>query len=295
MFMKKAIWTIIIIVLLLLVVWAIASINGEGPDGNGEVETREVLFQRAQSAGLEVTEDSLLVDLDEENDSGISGVAVLTELENDRTRIAVWLDGAGETPRPIHVHAESCNNLGDIAYSLNEVDNGFSNSEVFATFSELSASAPFAINAHESADAMQNNIACGNIDFEQEDERGNRVFEGAGGGAADDDDTATTTDEDDDDEDADAGANATIRYTNSGFDPADLVVARGTTVTFVNESSGQMWVASNDHPTHSILPGFDQLVGVATGANYEFTFDQEGTWGFHNHLSANHTGRIVVQ
>jgi plastocyanin len=295
--MKKAVWTIIIIILLLLIVWALVAVSDREPaDDNGATEAREVLLQRARTAGLEVTEDSLLVDLDEEDDSGVSGVAVLTELESDRTRVAVWLDGAGEMLRPIHVHAGSCNNLGDIAYSLNEVDNGFSNSEIFATFAELSASAPFAINAHESADAIQNNIACGNIDFDQEDERGNRVIEGAGGAA--DDDTATTTDEGDDgdtDVDADAGTSATIRYTDQGFTPERLVVEEGTTVTFVNESSGRMWVASAMHPTHEILPAFDQLTAVATGADYEFTFDQAGTWNFHNHVAANHTGTVVVQ
>ena len=51
----------------------------------------------------------------------------------------------------------------------------------------------------------------------------------------------------------------TITYTNDGFEPATLEVKRGAMVHFVNESDTQMWVASDSHPAHDVLPTFDQF------------------------------------
>ena len=87
----------------------------------------------------------------------------------------------------------------------------------------------------------------------------------------------------------------TIAYTDSGFSPNSITVKPGTTVTFVNESSTDMWVASALHPTHLELPGFDQLKGEEKGATYSFTFEDVGTWGFHDHLNFKAVGQVIVQ
>jgi len=86
-----------------------------------------------------------------------------------------------------------------------------------------------------------------------------------------------------------------ITYSDSGFSPNTITVEQGTTVTFLNQSSGQMWVASSVHPTHQDYPGFDQLKGVGTGEKYTFIFDKVGTWKYHNHLSSSNIGTVVVQ
>lgn len=87
----------------------------------------------------------------------------------------------------------------------------------------------------------------------------------------------------------------TIVYTDSGFAPRTLTVKKGTTVTFKNQSSKSMWVASSVHPTHQDLPGFDQLQGVGEGETYTYTFDKTGSWKFHNHLAPSDTGVVVVE
>ena len=84
-----------------------------------------------------------------------------------------------------------------------------------------------------------------------------------------------------------------VTLTDTGFAPSPTVKV-GTTVTFVNESSRQMWVASDPHPTHVNLPGFDQLTGVEKGGTYEYTFAKVGTWGFHNHLNPSAKGTVIV-
>ena len=89
-------------------------------------------------------------------------------------------------------------------------------------------------------------------------------------------------------------ARTVVTYSDSGFAPNTTMVKVGMTVTFVNESSGQMWVASDPHPAHTILPGFDELAGTAKGGTYEYTFAKVGTWGFHNHMNPGAKGTVVV-
>jgi plastocyanin len=89
-------------------------------------------------------------------------------------------------------------------------------------------------------------------------------------------------------------ARALVTYTDSGFAPQPLSVSVGSTVTFVNESSRGMWVASAAHPTHQLLPGFDQLKTAAKGEVYEYIFTKVGTWKYHNHVYPSDVGIVVV-
>lgn len=83
----------------------------------------------------------------------------------------------------------------------------------------------------------------------------------------------------------------TVTYTNSGFEPELLEVKKGSMVHFVNESDTQMWVASDSHPAHDILPTFDQF---KTGDLYMYIFEESGEWAYHDHLNAAFTGVIKV-
>jgi len=82
-----------------------------------------------------------------------------------------------------------------------------------------------------------------------------------------------------------------VAYTASGFEPREIIINAGDTVTWTNQSGSAMRVASDDHPEHLAYPGFDQL---SPGDSYSFTFDQPGTWGYHNHEDHNVTGLITV-
>lgn len=84
-------------------------------------------------------------------------------------------------------------------------------------------------------------------------------------------------------------------YTSSGFSPKSITVKVGTTVTWTNTSGKSMWVASNPHPTHQDLPGFDQLAKVDKDGTYSYTFTKAGSWKYHNHLAPNDTGVVIVQ
>lgn len=88
---------------------------------------------------------------------------------------------------------------------------------------------------------------------------------------------------------------AQVSYTDQGFQPSSITIKQGQTVRFTNQSSGQMWVASNPHPTHTDYPGFDEKTAVPNGQFYEFNFTKIGTWGYHNHFKPSAKGEIVVQ
>ena len=96
-------------------------------------------------------------------------------------------------------------------------------------------------------------------------------------------------------EKGDAMAKQIVKYTDAGFAPTALEIASGETVTFVNESSNQMWIASAIHPTHELLPEFDQMEGTPKGSMYSFTFTKPGVWKFHDHLNPAMKGSVTVK
>ncbi len=107
---------------------------------------------------------------------------------------------------------------------------------------------------------------------------------------------------------ATAPAGVVVTYSDQGFSPKDVSVPVGTTVTFVNQSTGNLWVASAMHPTHSVYSGsslsqhcpdttnstFDACAAIGPGNSYSFTFEKEGVWKYHNHVSTSQFGSVVV-
>ncbi len=83
-----------------------------------------------------------------------------------------------------------------------------------------------------------------------------------------------------------------VSYTDDGFSPATITVEAGTKVTWTNESNADMWVGSDPHPVHTDFSAFDQK---STGNSYSFTFDEAGTYEYHNHQNSGDTGTVVVK
>lgn len=86
-----------------------------------------------------------------------------------------------------------------------------------------------------------------------------------------------------------------VVYGSAGFSPAVLRIRKGESVTFQNNTTGSLWIASDPHPAHTNLPGFDALGGIAQGEIYTYTFTKLGTWSYHNHAQVSHRGTIVVE
>ncbi len=86
-----------------------------------------------------------------------------------------------------------------------------------------------------------------------------------------------------------------ISYTDSGFSPNKIIVRPGAVISFLNQSSRPMWVASDLHPSHKLLPGFDQLKSIGQQGSYNYTFIKSGSWGYHNHINPADGGVIGVK
>jgi len=87
----------------------------------------------------------------------------------------------------------------------------------------------------------------------------------------------------------------TISYTDEGYSPKNITINIGDVVDFENNSSHSFWTASDVHPTHELLPGFDSLRAYKPDEVYSYTFKQSGTWTYHNHLDPSQIGTVVVK
>jgi plastocyanin len=99
-----------------------------------------------------------------------------------------------------------------------------------------------------------------------------------------------------------------MRVTEDGFEPKKLEIYPGESVFFVNDDTRPHWIASDDHPTHTVYPGsdirlcgsknadaiFDSCRGLAPGEVYDFTFTKPGTWHLHDHLDSAVRATVVV-
>ena|SRR3989344_6776819 len=88
--------------------------------------------------------------------------------------------------------------------------------------------------------------------------------------------------------------NVTVNIEGVGFVQSEIIVKKGGKVTWVNNSSRSVWIASDPHPTHTIYGGFDAMHGISTGESYSFVFDRTGSWGYHDHFNPASKGRVTV-
>ena len=134
-------------VILLLALVAIVAAGCGGDDGD-----------EGSAAG----DESLTVQLSEQNGSGESGTATFTA-DGARTRVVIDISNGTSTPQPAHVHEGSCADLNpQPAYPLESVVDGKSTSTVSATLDELKGKA-YAVNVHKSDADLQTYVACGDV------------------------------------------------------------------------------------------------------------------------------------
>ncbi len=100
-----------------------------------------------------------------------------------------------------------------------------------------------------------------------------------------------------------------VQMSSSGFSPKILTVKKGDIVMFKAVDNSNRWPASDVHPTHREYPGsglskcgtseaeeiFDACRAVKQGESWSFTFDEVGTWDYHDHGDSGETGKIIVR
>ena len=109
--------------------------------------------------------------------------------------------------------------------------------------------------------------------------------------------------------DATSSSERTIEITPSGFNPIELIIKAGDKVTFLNKDTSEHWPASAMHPTHTVYPRsgiekcgtseqegiFDACKGLEQGEFFSFTFNEKGSWNYHDHVSSGKFGKIIVE
>ena len=85
-----------------------------------------------------------------------------------------------------------------------------------------------------------------------------------------------------------------ITLTDKGFQPSEVSIKKGETVTFKTTAGELFWPASNLHPSHLLYPEFDPKEPIQPDASWSFTFETAGVWKFHDHLAPYFTGTITV-
>ncbi|MEO8291458.1 MAG: hypothetical protein ABI649_10755 [Gaiellaceae bacterium] len=149
--MSRRTWFVFVLVL------AAASLALAGC-GGGDEGAATTPAGATDTAGGEAVE----VALAEENGSGQSGTATLAPAGDGMTKVTIELSNPPGDPQPAHIHTGACPDVGDVAYALNNVENGASETEVPVTIEDLQA-ATFAVNVHKSEADAGTYVACGDI------------------------------------------------------------------------------------------------------------------------------------
>lgn len=86
-----------------------------------------------------------------------------------------------------------------------------------------------------------------------------------------------------------------IVLTENGFSPREVILRRGTRITFSTTRNAPFWPASNSHPVHELYPEFDPDRQIEPDEKWSFVVDKPGTWGFHDHIRAYYRGTLYVE
>jgi plastocyanin len=254
--------------------------------------------------------------------------------------------GEGDAPHPAHIHSGTCDNLGDIVVPLSDVaeqtagENFGAESAVLVKQSDTDVelalgdilSAPHAINIHESAEAIQNYIACGDIggrvidgdlviglsELNESGHHGVAVLKGADSGTGV---TVYLTEEGAGAEDEQAAApDATAVATEAPTTPAAAETpedaAQATEAPAAAEvpvdirdfafspdpveiAAGDTVTWTNQDEVPHTATGEDRDVlqsgTIAPGSSFSQVFPEAGEFGYFCEFHPNMTGTIVVQ
>lgn len=106
--------------------------------------------------------DEMTVTLEEQNASGESGTATITE-ENGYAVVNIDVTGFQPSAQPAHIHVGSCPKPGEVKYPLTDVVDGKSTTTLDVPLSQIKTELPLAINVHKSTDEVTVYTSCGDL------------------------------------------------------------------------------------------------------------------------------------
>jgi len=183
--MKAAIAVIAIMVIIGVIWYALESANtptntiATSPTADGSVisPTDTMMYTTPYPTGMmsvtttpEMTGSpsparAVSIKLGEQNDSGETGTAMLTET-NGKVTVRITMTGApAGVDQPAHIHTGACPGVGDVKYPLTNLKNGQSTTTLNTTLSQLQTQLPLGINVHKSTTDTKTYVACGDLDI----------------------------------------------------------------------------------------------------------------------------------
>jgi hypothetical protein len=84
-----------------------------------------------------------------------------------------------------------------------------------------------------------------------------------------------------------------VTFTDDGYTPSYIEIRKNDTVRFTNLTTSDFWPASDFHPSHLNYSLFDPKEPVS-GQDWDFQFNDAGTYSYHDHLSPGAEGVVEV-
>ncbi len=89
---------------------------------------------------------------------------------------------------------------------------------------------------------------------------------------------------------------AQVTITAEGFVPQTILVKKGSTIKWANRDNRPHQVASDPHPTHTMIPTLGKGKLLPTGSSTTLTFDNAGTFTYHDEQDPlKFKGTIIVK
>ena len=144
-----------------------------GGDDDDDEDAADTVEEAEDDAEEEADDDgteaaggaSVELELEALNESGVSGIATLTDNGDGTTTVLLETEGDDqETPHPAHIHLDpgECLEAADIIAQLTNVEGGTSTTDVELPLADIQA-AEHVIIIHESEENIGNYIACAEI------------------------------------------------------------------------------------------------------------------------------------
>ncbi len=96
------------------------------------------------------------------------------------------------------------------------------------------------------------------------------------------------------------GFQALASYTDRGFEPSLISIAKGQTIRFTNNSKDDLWIESlgkvyPKSPKGCGESGLNSCEAIIPMDFWEFTLEHAGVWELHNKLVPSHALKISVE
>lgn len=128
-----------------------------------QVAPEQVTTEEETASPSAMTAKETTVTLSEQNDSGQSGTATLSEVDG-KVKVTLQMSGApAGVTQPAHIHEGSCPDVGAVKYPLTSPVDGVSETILDVTLEQLKSELPLGINVHKSATEAAVYVSCGDL------------------------------------------------------------------------------------------------------------------------------------